>query len=94
MVESEAEVFVLQICNQPLEVLGHPSDFHDFAKLAAVESVNIDMYGMSHFFEVQDLDLNGRDEAFSSPADPIISIHRVVVGKCDIGHAEPAGFVV
>jgi hypothetical protein len=49
---------------------------------------------MPHIFGVQDLDLDGRDEAFSSPTDPIIGVHRVMVGKCDVGHAEPAGFIV
>jgi len=37
MFESEAEMLVVQIADQPLDVLGLPGDFRDFAKLAAIE---------------------------------------------------------
>ena len=94
MIECEGEMLVLQIRDEPFEVLGHLGDFQDFAKLAAVESVNIDMEGMPHLFAIQDLDFDGRDEALASPADLVISVHGVVIGKRDIGHAEPPRFLI
>ena len=46
------------------------------------------MDGVPHVFEVQDLDLDGGDEAVAGPADPVISVHRVMVREGDKRQAE------
>ena len=60
-------------------------------ELAAIQSIDIDVHGMADVHGVEDLDLDGRDEAFPRPADLVVGGHRVVIGEGDIGHAEPAG---
>jgi len=62
--------------------------------LAKVKSIDSEMDSVPHFIGIQDLDLDGRDKAFSGPSDLVISVHGVVIGKSDKGHADPPRFLV
>lgn len=69
-------------------------DLLDLLELPTVERIDVDVDGMTHVPEVENLDLDGGHEAFARPADLVVGGHRVVVREGDVGHAEPAGLEI
>ena len=94
VVEDEGEAFRLEITGQRHDIVSLARDLLDLQELPKVERIDVHVDGVAHVPGVEDLDLDGRHEAFARPADLIVGGHRVVIREGHIGHAEPACFVV